>query len=454
MYNIKIENATFPDFQANEMKSSHIYISDGQISEISREDFPADKIIDGAGKIVSPGFIDIHVHEDSIENNGENPFFTGNCLLAMGVTTCLAGNCGMNLQHPADFIGYMKKNGAPINYLMQWGYNSLRLAAGVESPYYGATKYQLQQISNMIEKHKDLGLKGISFGLEYSPGMNELELTSVARLFQEEGHLLSAHYREDASGSLDSIGELISLSKTSGVPMEISHIGSAAAFGYMTEALQCIEDAQKNSIDVMADCYPYSAFCTYIGSPVFDSGCMSRWNTDYKNVILTEGPYVKEVCTEDIFMEARKNSPHMLAIVEAMNFEEIDLAFSSLHVLPASDAIYNCGSGHPRGAGTFPRFLQRYVASGKMTLVEGLKKMTLAPALRLGLPNKGQIKVGGDGDLVIFDPTLLKDKADYINPALPPEGLDYVIVNGKFAMVKGQLVNGRQGKYIPLAPQE
>lgn len=200
----------------------------------------------------------------------------------------------------------------------------------------------------------------------------------------------------------------------------------------------------------MADCYPYNAFCTYIGSTVFNDGCLERWNVDYSSIMLTQEPYKNVYCTKEIFEDARKNHPNILAVAFVMNDKEIIEAMKSPFVMIGSDEIYNGNQGHPRGAGTFPRVLGKYVREEKhLELSEALYKMTKMPAERLMLNTKGQIKEGYDADITIFDDKSIIDRADFTNdPTAPPLGIKYVMVNGKLVLKNNIVISNNSGAFL------
>lgn len=139
----------------------------------------------------------------------------------------------------------------------------------------------------------------------------------------------------------------------------------------------------------------------------------------------------------------------MLVVAFVMSEREIAEAISNPYGMVASDGIINNGNGHPRAAGTFPRVLGKYVREDKIiSLMDALKKMTLEPAKRLDLHNKGQIFEGCDADITIFNPDTIRDKADFLQSDLPPEGIDYVIVNGKIAVDHNMVQDNRAGRFI------
>lgn len=450
MYDIKIINAKFPDYDTNKFKVSDICIKNGKIDYIGINSKGAKLEIDAEDYIVSPGFIDIHMHEEEIEKYPSLPkFYIAERMLKMGVTTALGGNCGINHQTPERFINHIKKYNSPINYMLKIGYNTFRRKIGLNSPYDKISDYELDIIQKKIIENIPLGIKGISFGIEYSPGIEYSEMLKVSKLLDPENHLISAHYRHDGVKSISSIEEMISLSEESLVPMQISHIGSCSAYGYMDKALDKIRGSREKGLSIMADCYPYNAFCTYIGSTVFNDGCLESWNVDYSSIMLTQEPYRNIYCTKEIFEDARKNYPNMLAVAFVMDDKEIIDAIKSPFVMIGSDEIYNGSQGHPRGAGTFPRVLGKYVREEKhLELSEALYKMTKMPAERLMLNKKGQIKEGYDADITILDDKNIIDRADFINnPIASPDGIKYVMVNGKLALKDNIIISNNSGVF-------
>lgn len=440
-----IRNGQIVNFEKDSLEFLNLGLKDGKIVYLGREEKPAKKIIDAEGCIISPGFIDIHMHEEKIEND---KYDIANYMLNMGVTTALGGNCGNNYESIKDMKEYIGKNGAPINYMALSGYTDLREKVGVDNRYRPASNKEIEEIIRLYREDIKNGAKGISFGIEYAPGISFDEIIRVAGSVKEEGILLAAHYRKDASKSLESIDELIEVSRTTGLPMQISHIGSCSAFGYMEETLGKIQLGIDQGVDLMADCYPYDAFSTRIGTSVFDDGCFENWNASYEDILLTEEPYKNIMCDEKLFKHVRENYPDMLVVAFVMNEAEVLQAYNEDFVMVASDGLYNKGQGHPRGAGTFPRVLNKYVGEGKLDLIDALKKMTLVPANRLGLINKGRIQVGSDGDLTIFRRGEIEDLANFDSPTLPPRGIDYVIIRGEIAVEKGQVLQDRLGQFI------
>lgn len=449
MLDIKIVNGNVVDFENNTFKSVDIGIKDGKIVEIGSISKDAKDTIDAKDKIVSPGFIDIHMHEDLINSSNESDYDIANKMCMMGVTTAHGGNCGINMGDTKTFIDFINKNGAPINYLMSIGYNSLREKIGIVDNYREATDSEVEKICELIKEYEKLGIVGLSFGIEYSPGITFEEMIKACECIKNSKLFLSAHFRCDADQAIDSIKEMIDLSRQTNLPIQISHLGSCSAMGVMRESIELIQGAINEGLDITVDCYPYDAFSTFIGSAIFDEGCFERWGKDYSSLLLTEGKYKGVRCDKDTFKYVRANYPDMLAVAFVMNEDEVSECIKAPFVFVASDGLFNDSQGHPRGAGTFPRLLGKFVREkGDITLIDALKKITCLPATRLGLTQKGSINVGMDADIVIFDENKIIDKATFEEPTAPPEGIDYVIVNGSIAVESNDLINNKSGRYI------
>ncbi len=184
----------------------------------------------------------------------------------------------------------------------------------------------------------------------------------------------------------------------------------------MKELLAILDRERAMGLDVLCDCYPYYAFSTRIGETTYDDGFLERYRADYSCIELCEGPYKGMRCTEAIFNELRENAPETITVGHVMKPEDVDLALLHPGVMLASDGLMDAGQGHPRAAGTFPRFIDRYVKTGKLTLFRAVEKMTAMPAGRLGLTSKGHLGVGADADIVLFDPETIKDNATFHSP--------------------------------------
>lgn len=405
-------------------------------------------ILEAEGRIVCPGFVDMHMHEDPLGEDGKIRRDIFDCMLRMGVTTAAGGNCGECKAEPASYLDIVDRDGAPVNVAMFAGHGYFRRAAGVKSRYDTASPEQRKRIAESIRTALDRGCVGVSFGLRYDPGTDEEELHEAARAASGTGKLLAAHVRDDAEAIFRSIAEMAEAAETAGLPVQISHIGSMAGFGQMKKVLGDLRAFRAAGLDMGMDCYPYDAFSTNIGSATYDDGWLERYGCGYDVLEFCSGPWKGKRADAETFAEMRKRYPESLTVCHVMRREEVSAALRDPLVAIASDGILNNGCGHPRAAGTFPRYLSALLEENA-DLSEGIRKITALPASRLGISDrKGHLGVGADADVVVFDPLRLKDRATFASPTLPPDGICAVIVGGKHAAEDGVIVCPDAGRSV------
>lgn len=445
MFDIVI-NKGYVEDPGNRVSSKlNIGILDGKIAEISHDELEGRTVINGENLIVAPGFIDIHMHEDSFnEKTNKFDFLISHSMLKMGVTTVLGGNCGIG---PSDLEGYVEKvreKGYPINIGMFVPHECLRNAFGSFDKYKPVTTDVIEKMAKKLRGLLKKGFYGLSFGVEYIPGMNEEEMLRLAKVCAEFGGTIAVHVREDGEQIIPSILEAITLGEKTGAPIQISHIGSMGSFGNMSGVLSIIDEKRSHGVDVVCDCYPYDACCTHIGSTTFDDGFLERYDMDYSGLHISG-----KVCTEEMFKRARQENPKTLVVAHIMKESDVDMAICHSACITASDGIYVNGQGHPRGSGTFPRLINRYVKEKKsLTITQAIEKITSMPADRFNLKGKGRLSIGADADITIFNLEKIRDMANYESPLEAPVGIEYVIIDGKIAVKGGEILSESLGRYI------
>ena len=425
----------------------NILIEDGKIAWAGQGCPEADLTIDATGKIVTPGFIDIHLHEDPMEN-GEIRQCIFPMMLRQGVTTAVGGNCGINVADPSKYLNTVDRDGTAVNVAMLAGHEYFRKAAGAEDIYAGSTPEQKDIMAKNIAAALENGCVGVSFGLRYVPGADKDEFFRAAACCKDNKKLIASHVRDDADGIFDAIDEFCAAGVEYGVPVQISHIGSMGGFGQMEKVLEQIDGYKLMGLDIAMDCYPYFAFSTRLGTPTYDPGWLDRYHCDYDVLEFCEGKYKGQRATKETFDEMRLCFPECITVCHVMKEEDVRMAFRHPAVMLASDGLTNNGQGHPRAAGSFPRFLAEFARKGTLTLYQAIEKMTAQPAARLRLENKGRLNVGADADITVIDFETVKDGATFENPALPPMGIEYVFVGGQLALEKGKLLKTNCGKAI------
>ena len=425
----------------------NLLIEDGKIAWAGTGMPEADRMIDATGKIVVPGFIDIHMHEDPVADGKIQPCIFP-MMLRQGVTTAVGGNCGINVHDPVEYLKLVDRDGAPVNVAMFAGHEYFRKAAGAEDIYALATEEQKQTMETNLQQALRGGCVGVSFGLRYVPGANKDEFFRAAACCKEEKKLIASHVRDDADGIFDAIEEFAAAGIEYSLPVQISHIGSMGGFGQMEKVLEQLDGYALNGLDVALDCYPYFAFSTRIGTPTYDPGWLDRYSADYDVLEYCEGKYKGQRATKETFDEIRRDFPECITVCHVMKEEDIRLAFRHKRVMLGSDGLMNNGQGHPRAAGSFPKFLVEFAKKGTISLYEAIEKMTVIPAQRLGLGNKGRLNVGADADITIFDYDAIRDGATFEAPATAPEGIEYVLLGGEVVLDHGDILCDRKGRAV------
>ena len=415
----------------------NLEVTDGKISKISKEKLGGDYEIDAKNLCITPGFIDIHMHED-IMKDGKIQIDIFERMLKMGVTTAVGGNCGIGPNNIGEYLKEYEKNPL-INFQMLLPHKVLRDHIGAEDRYASLSSDEIEKMYRYGEKLiKENNLLGISFGIEYIPGINREELINLAKLGKNK--IIAVHLRKDGKDIIESCEEFFEIAKYVNSHFQISHIGSMAGYGQMEKFLNYIQDKINNGLDIGCDCYPYTAFSTHIGSAVFDDGYIESHGGDYSKLEVLDGKYKGQRCTIEIFNDLRKNSPDTLVAGHLMVDEDIKIAFQNKNVVVASDGLLSeSGNGHPRAVGTFPKFLRKYVLDDKiMSLSEGVAKVTSQPADLYGL-EAGTLSIGASGDITIFSLDELKDNATF-EKLISPSGIKYVLVNGKIVLKDGEII--------------
>ncbi|MCQ2566588.1 MAG: amidohydrolase family protein [Clostridia bacterium] len=449
MSTLLIKNGRIMDPVNKTDRVANLFVRDGKIVSVTEEEPAADTVVDASGKLVTPGFIDIHMHESAIpEGSDQVPPYIERSMLLMGVTSCFGGNCGDAYGDPAELLDFYDEHGCYINMGLFAGHSYIRSKCGGTDKYAPVSAEVLEAMKKQAQAYLDAGCMGISFGVKYIPGTTWEEMVELSKLVVPSGRLVTAHIRNDCVNDMDAIDELRRLSEDTGCRVEVSHIGSMAAYGHMDEFLRHYDDARAAGVDMQADCYPYNAFSTAIGATTFDDYSLKNYNYNYGAIQIVDGENAGKRCTKEIFDWERANHPEHLCIGFFMNPDEIVMAMTHEGVMLGSDGLRAGLQGHPRAAGAFPRLISEYVKTGKVTLEHALEMMISMPRERLGLENKGVFNAGADADILIWDYDRMKDMATFDEPNLGAEGIDYVFIGGEIAAKDGEVVNSKLGRSI------
>jgi len=393
--------------------------------------------IDARGLVVAPGFIDLLARLTPEE---ESQWYK----VMDGVTMVLNMHGGpINL--PRYFHAFTQAGGSYIHYGTTVGHSSLRDEVGIEDRYKAATPEQIAQMKFLAAQALRDGAVGIGFGINYDPGASYEEVLALFEVAAEHGVPCHLHVRYKGSvfpgNFVAALQEVITAAAVTGAAAQVVHMASSAVRS-MDTALKLLDGARAHGIDLAADVYPYLANSTNLASAIYDPGWEERFGgITYNDIQLVE---TGERLTKETFEKYRQQGAQVITYF--IPEEEVLAAYRHPYVMVASDGIIRRGKGHPRGAGTFARFLGYYVREKQVVpLMEGLRKITLLPAQRLEraapvMKRKGRVQVGADADLTIFDPNTIIDRATYENSAQYSAGIYYVLVAGQVVVDQGKLV--------------
>jgi N-acyl-D-aspartate/D-glutamate deacylase len=441
VYDVVILNGRVMDPESKLDALRNIGITGGRIAAISAKALNGRATIDARGLIVSPGFIDLHVHDMNAEHHRAQ--------VLDGVTTAL------DLEVATADIDrwYAEREGRTlINYGVSIGHIPVRMSVmrdpGTFVPtgdaaHRAASKEEIAEFKRRLEKGLQRGAVAVGFGINYTAAASHLEILEMFRVAARFAASCHVHLRyggiKEPMNSIRALEEVIAVAAITGAPVHVVHITSMG-LGDTPVLLEMVSDARSRGMDITTECYPYTAGMTGIESAIFDEGWKEKMAIDYQDL---QWAATGERLTAESFARYRKTG----GMIAVHSIPENVVKMALAHSLPmiASDGILQNGKGHPRASGTYSRVLGRYVRQEKvLTLMDAVRKMTLMPAQRLEkrvptMKNKGRIRLGADADLTIFDAGRIIDRATFEEPGKFSEGIQYVLVNGVLVVKDGQL---------------
>ncbi len=504
-----------------------VLIEGDRIADIGQfEGAQAELVIDADGHVVSPGFIDMHSHADLTLPFGP----TADSLVQQGITTAVVGQCGLSpaplmpetreqvtssmeawsqmapkMPMPweawssfGSFLDHLTQIGISMNIAPLVGQGMIRSAIMglTDGP---ATQEQMARMQVEVHKAMDEGAIGISTGLIYPPGSyaSTAELIEVTRPAGVRGGFYFSHLRGEGANLLAALSEAITIGRETGAAVEVSHFKATGKSNWdkLPRAIEMIERAQAEGLDITADTYPYTAGSTTLlsllpewaqaGGKEATLQRLAEPSTRREMAVAmqTSGGY-RDIEWQDVMVascpdrpdyqgrrvaelaEQLHKSPQEVVFdilletdLEASMFlfqmseENLKLKLRHPAVMIGTDSFGFAAEGprrqgvpHPRNYGVYPRLLGRYVRElGVLSLEEAIWKAAGFPARKLRLADRGLVRKGYKADLVIFDPAAINDRATFEDPHQYPAGIAYVIVNGKIVVGHNVHTGARPG---------
>jgi len=427
-----------------------------------------DEVIQARGMIIAPGFIDIHNHSENALDS--EPGVASQ--VSQGITTLAVGPDGGSPWPIGEYLAKREAHHAAVNVLTFIGHATLRQQVMKSDYNRAATPGEIAEMAKLVEQGMREGAVGLSTGLEYDVGHPSTtdEVIALARAAARYRGIYMSHVRDEADDVMTAFREAIAIGREAGIPVQISHIklGTVGVWGQSEKAVELINSARHTGVDITADCYPYDAWSSTITVLIpsrrhDDPSAVKKGLDDIggaENVLVThcqahreyEGKTLEEISRErrvsavDVYIQIVKDGGAGV-VCRSMKEADIKTFYRQPWVMVASDG--QAGGRHPRGAGTFPRVLGRLVREQQwITLEEAVRKMTSAPATRLGLFDRGLIREGMKADLVIFDAKRVIDRSTFKEPLLTSEGISRVFVNGEPVWQDGKTTGNLPGEVI------
>jgi len=435
------------------------------------EGWHAESAIDLGGKVLAPGFIDVHTHDDRLLL--ADPAMTPK--VSQGVTTVIGGNCGVSLAPlvadrvppPLDlldaggsyryarFADYLEELGgqrAAVNSALLVGHTTLRVAT-MDRLDRAANAAEIRRMQQIAAESLDAGAIGLSTGLFYAPAnaAPTEEVIAVCEPLRSRDALYVTHMRDEGEHLLDSLAETFRIGREAQTQVCISHHKAAgvANHGKTRESLPAIDAAMKTQ-RVVLDAYPYVASSTVLRWDMAEraSRTLVAWSKAHPEFA---GKPLDEVaramgCSEQ---DAAARLQPAGAVYFMMSEEDVRRVLAYPHTMIGSDGLPHDVHPHPRLWGAFPRVLGHYARDvGLFSLEQAVHKMTGLSARNFGLEGRGVIAPGAFADLTVFDPRTVRDAASFEHPVTPAEGIEMVMVNGRFVWREGRPTGERPGRVL------
>lgn len=461
--NVFSQTTLFKDFIIIDGSGNKQYIGDIRMrgSEIALIGnlipLPNEKVINGNKRLVlAPGFIDTHSHHDrNIQDSTEYKSF-----LCQGITTLIFGQDGSSHLPLQKFYTDLDVQKIPVNAASFIGHNSIRYQVlGNKNFNREATAKEISAMKKLLKQEIKSGALGFSTGLEYDPGIfsSKEEVLSLAKTAANKDLMYASHIRSEDIKLEEALNEIINIGKATKLPVQISHfkVAMKAKWGASTRLLQKLDSARNKGIHITADAYPYDYWLSTLEVQFpkrdFDNKVSAEYalnelapadgmilssydaNPEYVGKSIED---ISKIINKDpaetymyLIKLARDTKSDESVMGRSMTESDIQNILKWPYTNICSDGFG--GGRHPRGTGSFPRVLRKYVMENKVMSIESaIHKMTWLSAQNMGIKNRGRLSIGFKADMVIIDPETISDHSTLQNPFALSTGIEGVWVNG------------------------
>jgi N-acyl-D-amino-acid deacylase len=428
--------------------------------------------VDVSGKIVAPGFIDVHTHDD-------RALFATPAMMAkasQGVTTVVTGNCGISLaplmldgappppldllgdtadyhyERFADYLAALDKAPAALNAACLVGHSTLRVGvmSALDRP---ADNSELELMGERLQEALDAGAIGMSSGLAYAPASHApaAEIEALATMLRPAGALYTTHMRNEGGAVIDSLEESFAAGRAAGVPVVISHHKTIGRenFGRTAATLPVIAAAIEQQ-EIGLDAYPYIASSTVLSAAQAERALkvLVTWSKRAPEQAGRELSAIAadwEVSTQQAVDRLQPAGAGYWMMDEA----DVQRVLRFEHTMIGSDGLPHDLHPHPRLWGAFPRVLGHYCRELRLFgLEEAVRRMTGFSASRFGLAGRGILAAGAYADITVFDAATVADRATFEMPTTPAAGIEHVFVNGRPVWAEGKPTGEHPGRAL------
>jgi N-acyl-D-amino-acid deacylase len=461
-------------------REASVRLDMGRIVEIGIDLVPrtGETVVEAHGLTLAPGFIDTHSHADA--DLFEHPDALG--ATSQGITTIVGGQDGDSAWPLKRYFKKLERHPAAVNVASYSGHGTLRSRVMGKDFRRAATPEEVADMEAMLRKDMEAGALGLATGLEYDPGIysDPSEVVALARVASAYGGRYISHIRSEDRHFWEAIDEIIDIGRQAHLPVQVSHtkLAMKSWWGQADKLIARLDAARAEGIDITGDIYPYlywhSDLTVLFPKRDFDDLAEARVAVNEvvppEGLVLTEyeaeprwvGKSLAEIAAErneapeaTLIMLVKRSEERRLATGHAgnailgtsMTEEDLTALLRWPHMNLCTDGSLD--GAHPRGFGSYPRVLGRYVRErGVLSLSEAVHRASGLAADHMGFKDRGTIRPGQAADLVLFDPTTVIDRATNAEPHRVADGIRTVWVGGQVVYQDGRDTGARPGRVL------